>query len=377
MTSRIRIAFVIDRLSLPSGGTERQLLHLIAGLDPSRFQAEVFCLQSSEWLTRGGSTNAPTHMLDCSVSRHPRVLRDIWRFAREIRRRKFDIVQTHFRDSNIIGVSAAALARSSKIVSARRGVGYWQTAFGRQFTMVLNRQTDAFLANSQATKRLLTRTERVEPSRIRVIHNGVDTDIFRRPPQRELDNLASSLGISSETPVVGIVANLRAVKGVDVFIRAAATVVTELKDARFLVIGDGLERERLKALTIELGLNSQVFFLGARADVPSLLHLLDVGVLASHFESFSNSILEYLAAGLPVVVTAVGGAREVVTEGLDGYIVRPNDADAMARRIVQLLQHPAGARAWPRRQGLPSEFHIDAMVTAHEAFYYELLRKAR
>jgi glycosyltransferase involved in cell wall biosynthesis len=143
--------------------------------------------------------------------------------------------------------------------------------------------------------------------------------------------------------------------------------------ARFVVVGEGIEREPLLDLTRELDLGDRVLFLGARADVPDLLQTFDVGVLASHFESFSNSILEYLASGLPVVVTDVGGAREVVREGQDGFLVEPRRPEQMAEKIRFLLDQPGGARSWRTNDTIQPGFQLEGMVEGHERLYERLV----
>ena len=148
------------------------------------------------------------------------------------------------------------------------------------------------------------------------------------------------------------------------FLRAAAQVRAAVADAAFVIAGEGGLMPELRQLANELGIASDVHFVGRCDDVPSLLFASNVGVLSSKAEGFANAILEYMYAGLPVVATGVGGVREAVIEGQTGYIVPSGDHEAMARRITQVLADDESARLMGARgQGLvtgkfSSEYHL-------------------
>ncbi len=367
----LRIAYVIDTLRVPAGGTEGQLLHLLEGLDRSRFEPTVFCLHGNAWI-ESGVAPAPIEVLGLHVRRHPALVWSLGGFARRLRRGRFDLVQTHFRDANLAGLLAARWAGVPIRVSTRRGVPYHQGPRELRVLRWLNRSVDAFVANSEATRQRYCREEGIDPARMVVIPNGLDPARFARPPDSRLQQLRRQLDLPAADRVVGIVANLRRVKGLDDFMVAAARVLQTHPATHFLIVGEGEDRPRLEALRAELGLDAAVRLLGARTDVPELLHVFDVGVLSSHFESFSNSILEYLAADLPVVVTDVGGAREAVRDGEEGFVVPARDPEALASALRGLLDHPGGPRRFRRRHGLDPRFGLAHMVHAHERLYQRL-----
>ncbi len=370
---RIKVAFVIDTLFFPAGGTEGQLLHLLRGLDRDRFEPELFCLRGNDWLRREFDL-CPVTILDLHLSKNADTLRKIWGFSRQLRHR-CDLVQTHFRDANMVGVLAAALSGRVRVLSTRRGVPYWNGRTGLRLLRILNGRVTHFLANCHTTAQLCARDEGIAPARFDVIYNGLDASRFFPPSPGERGKLREELGLDPAAPVVGIVANLRPVKGIDVFLRAAERVVSVEAGVHFVIVGQGDEEVSLRKLATELGIENQVHFLGARTDVPSLLHLFDIGVLASHSESFSNSILEYLASGLPVVVTDVGGAAEVVRPGENGHLVPAGDHVAMAERLVDLLRVPSGPRAWRKGESLDDRFTVERMVRAHEDLYFRLMQR--
>ena len=373
---RIRVAYVIDMLFQPAGGTEGQLLHLLQRLDRRRFDPYVFCLETTPWIERGDHP-APIEVLDIHVGRSPGLPGALRDFSRRLREGGFDVVQTHFRDANIVGVLAASMADTPVILSTRRGVPYWTSPVGLAFLRWLNRKATWYLANSRATRDRFAAEEGWDPAHCDVVYNGLEPERFVPDSPEVAKELRRELGIDPSVPVVGIVANLRAVKGIEDLVRAARYVVDRHPQARFLVAGEGVERPRLEALIRQLGLGTRFRLLGARSDVPQLLSVFDVGVLASHSESFSNSILEYLAADLPVVVTEVGGAREAVEDGENGFVVPPKDPRRMGERIDELLSHPGGPRAWRKAPGIDPRFGLAHMVSAHEQLYERLVAAAR
>lgn len=365
---RIRVAYVIDTIDEPTGGTETQLIALLERLDRSRFDPHLFCLRSSDWLAEEAVDLEWTN-LDIHVSPRLSLLFGLHAFAKVLRGGRFDVVQTHFKDGNVFGVLAAWRARTPSIISTRRGEPYWRSRAELLAQQQLDRIPTAFIANSEATKKKFARWERIPGERIEVVYNGVDASRFVAIDAESRCRLRREFDLPLEARVVGLVGNLRPVKGIDVFVRAAATVLRTHPGTHFVVVGQGPEEATLRRLVADMHLEGFVHLVGVRRDVPRLLQIFDVGVLASHFESFSNSILEYLMAGIPVVVTDVGGAREVVKEGDAGFIVPPGNAEEMAQRISELLARCGEADDIPRKSRLDDRFTMQRMVKGHERVY--------
>jgi glycosyltransferase involved in cell wall biosynthesis len=203
------------------------------------------------------------------------------------------------------------------------------------------------VTNADAVRQHLM-AEGVKVEKIVTTYNGVDASLFTPRPgwQRSEALAAYNLAHLAERRFVTIVANLRhAVKDHPTFLRAAQRVKREVPEAAFLLAGEGELLEPMRALADDLGLAQNAFFIGRCKNVADLLALSEVCVLSSVAEGFSNAILEYMAAGRPVVATDVGGVREAVQEGETGHIVPVGDDRALAARICALLQAPAEARA--------------------------------
>lgn len=365
------VLFLIDEVEgLAAGGTERQLFQLIHALGGSEFQVELAVL-------RGGFNS---DLVGCLVHNldFPRKLaslsgvRSLVRLRSWIRSRRFDIVQTFFTDANLIGPIAARLAGVPAIIGGRRNLNHWMSPAFARFQRISNLFVDVLLANSEMVKQAVCRTEGVRASKVQVIYNAIDTERFQREPQMRA-NLRHDFGFADDHVVVGNVANLRAIKGVPDFLEAAATVARINPNCRFVQVGDGELRDSIEARIDELGLRNKFLLLGRRDDVSDLLSAFDVGVLTSHSEGFSNSILEYMAAGLPVVVTDVGGNREALGE--TGIIVAPGDVSAIASALQRLasdaeLRQTMGASA---SQRVGKSFASESIRELWLSFYRDLL----
>lgn len=368
----VRIAFVIDTIESPTAGTEKQLLLLLKHLDRSRFQPILCVMRSSLWLEEEFDI-CPLHVADIDSFKKVGGLTGVVRLSRFFKREGVRVVQTHFRDASIAGILAARLAGVKSIVATRRNQGYWLTPTELNIQKFLNRWVTVFIANSISTKHWVTQTEGVAPERVEVIYNAIDLVPFGLWGDADRLAVRRDLGISEKTAVVGIVANLRPVKGLDVFLRAAAAVRQQISDIRFLVVGEGSERPRLEALSRELGIDNVVSFLGRREDVERLLTAFDIGVLSSHSESFSNAVVEYLAAGLPVVCTDVGGCREAVQRDWHGKIVVINDHPAMAEAIATVLASRNGAKRTDTIEWVRKLFDLQVVIKKYHRFYTGLV----
>ena len=370
MSRKLRVCFLIDSISSPTAGSERQLLMLLKGLDRREFDPRLCVLQDSEWIRRSFDL-CPIHILGISSFLSASTLVALIRFAGWLRRERIDILQVHFRDSSMAGILAALLAPRVAVIAGRKSQGYWMRRGDMFLTRLLNHGVDMFVANSQDTKQWVVRTEKIAEQKVRVVPNGIEFP--DAGPHGDGARIAAreALGVPEGVPLVGLVSNLRPVKRVDVFIEAAARIRAKIPEAVFMVVGEGDERGRIESLAQSVGLNGSLRLLGRRLDVPMLLPALDVGVLTSDSESFSNSLLEFMAAGLPVVTTDVGGCREALGGSEGGIIVPVGRPDEVAGAVLALLgsqrrrqlardKHPARIRELFSRQ---------AYVNGYEALY--------
>lgn len=370
---RLRIAFLIDSVG-NSAGTENQVIALLRSIDRSRFELHLCCLESSPNLAE---LSAVCHVVVFPLHSvfSPGGLKQCLRLRSYINRNRIDVLHTFMLRSNIAGVLAASWSHCRAIVASRRNLGYALTPGLLQLFRTLNSLTTRLLANSEAARQAAAAIERVDPAKIDVLYNGVHTPAYVRTGSEAETQTRRLFGIPDEAKVVGIVANLRPVKDHDLFLRAAQQIASAVPDAVFLLVGTGPLREELGRLADTLGIGGKVFFTEGRASVASCLHIMSVGCLTSVSEGFSNAILEYMAAGLPVVATDVGGNREAVLDGETGFIVSGREPAAFAQPVIRLLSDESArlemGHAGSRR--CEEMFSMPRAVALHEAYYRRLV----
>lgn len=241
----------------------------------------------------------------------------------------------------------------------------------------LNRWVTRFLANSQDVRQYTHAAEGVALEKIDLIYNGLDFGKYPPITQDARKISRKTLDLPEECHAVAVVANLRPVKGIDILINALPEITRENHQVIVLIVGGGDERPKLEKLVERHGLNKIVRFLGTRTDVPFILNACDLGVLSSHSESLSNSIIEYMASGLPVVATDVGGTREMITHGESGFLVRQGDSQGLAQGIITLMRNPElrVKMGHAGREKAEKMFNLEGYVKEHEEYYIHLLKK--
>jgi glycosyltransferase involved in cell wall biosynthesis len=367
---KIRIAFLIDTIDEQMGGTETQLAMLLERIDRDRFEPHLCFLRDSSWF-RANRSLCPQFNVDITSFYRPVSLMRIMRFAKFLREQRVDILQIFFRDSNIAGTVAAKVAGIPVLLATRRNAGYWHNRFELRLLKLLNPAASRFVVNSLAVKTHVEEVERIPPEKIELIYNGVILDAFKKENMSVREEVRAELGIPTGIPIIVLVANLRPVKAIDVFLESVRKTVASHPDAHALIVGEGAEREKLEWLSSSLGLSKSVHFLGSRTDVPRLLIASDIGVLSSHSEGLSNAVIEYMAAGLPVVCTDVGGNPELIKDDVNGYVVPVSDSEAMAEAMIRLLSNRVRAREMGTRgRALADElFDVSKCIERTQSFY--------
>ena len=307
--------------------------------------------------------------------------KQLWRLVRYLKTARVDVLHTHDFYTNVFGMFAGALARVPVRIASRRETIGMRSAAQHKAQSFAYKLAHQVLANSEAVRAQLI-AEGVRADKITVIYNGLDLERVRPPAALTKGEFLAALGLSQELksrPLVTIVANMRlAIKDHSMFLRAAKRVNEAIPAAAFLLAGEGELMPSIRAQADELGLAANTFFVGRCDRLAELLAASDVCVLTSQSEGFSNSILEYMAAARPVVVTDVGGAREAVAEGETGYLVRSGDDAAMADRVISLLNDTAKARAMGEQgyRVVKEKFSRAVQLERTEELYNKLLAEA-
>jgi glycosyltransferase involved in cell wall biosynthesis len=328
------------------GGSERQMIQMMSLLrDSGEFEVHVAALRG------GGVLRSEVERLKIPVIDFPltsfygsSMVQQTRRFVSYLRQHKIKIVHSHDFYSNIFGMTVASLAGVRGRIASKRETTGTRTRAQRTAERGAFKFADAVVANAGAVKEHLIELG-VPDNKIVVIYNGLDMTRFHLngDAREALERL--HLETLRGRPVITMVANFEhRVKDYPMLLRTAHRVKTEVPEARFIIAGEGTLRAETEKLANDLGLSESCLFIGRCANVPDLLAASDVCVLSSQAEGFSNSILEYMAAGRAVVATNVGGASEAIVEGETGHLVDAGDDRAMAERLIALLRDP-GKRA--------------------------------
>jgi L-malate glycosyltransferase len=365
------VAFSIDSLN-DEGGTENQLIALIRGMDLQRFELFAVCIDDGERLQQLAPHATPLIFPMTSIF-SLNGLRGILRLRGEIKRQHIDIVHAFMVRGTLLGVLAASGSACNVVLTSRRNMGDWYTHFYRCVFRVLNRMTSRVVANSEAAKRAAIKIEGLPASRVDVLYNGVDLDLFSGIGDR---SLLDQLGVPRESRIIGIVANYRSVKNLSMFLRAASLIAARHADTIFLLVGRGPLRRSLGELAETLGIARKVFFTDGAGAVSGYVPLMDVGCISSLNEGFSNAILEYMARGLAVVATDVGGNREAVVDGVTGFLTPAGDETTFARRVITLLEDEALRKTMGAggRARCTERFEMKATIRRYEHYYQSLLK---
>ncbi len=365
----VRVCFLIDELN--TAGTETQLLALIRHLDRARVQPYLCLLRGDSPSSRALEPDCcPVLRLGVGSLLRPATLVKARQLAQFLRSERIDVLQVYFPDSTYLGVLVARMAGVPHVVRTRNNLGYWLTPLHRRLGRLYARLADVTVANCEPCREAVLADEGAAPGSVVVLENGVDLERFAG---------VAPLRRSNDPVRVGVVANLRPVKGLDLFVRAAAAVASRTPDVSFTIAGEGPERTALEQLGSELGLGERLRLPGVVADVPGFLAQVDVAALCSRSEGMSNALLEYLAAGRAVVATRVGAADRLIEDGVHGLLVPPGDESALAAALGRLVEDAAlrvrlGEAA---RRHVERHYSRQAMVRRFEDFYRRLVERTQ
>jgi L-malate glycosyltransferase len=329
----LRIAHVLH--TLEGGGAEHIVCDLARRGD---LAMAVVCLDGA------GSLEATARRLGvaihCTHRRQGTDWRQVGRIVRFIRTWRPDVIHAHQYAPYLYAALAATATGFGPIIFTEHG-RHWPDRVGplrRAANQLLRLRRDRVTAVCHFVAEALRRRERIAGREVQLICNGIPCHAYEQPSRRL--ELAGELGVPPEAPLLIQVARLRPVKDHATSLRALALVRRHYPAARLLLVGDGPQTQYVRNLSQKLDVASAVHLLGLRQDVPALLASCDVFVLSSLSEGASLSILEAMAAGLPVAATDVGGNAEIVADGQTGLLSARGDPVALAHNLCTLLERP-------------------------------------
>jgi len=380
MSRACLIAHIIHRLNV--GGLENGLVNLINHLPAERYRHAIICLTDySDFRNRIRRPDVAVHALDKRPGKDLAVYPRLWRLLRRLRPQ---IV--HTRNLATLDCQfAAAVAGIPHRVHGEHGWDvfdlYGDSTKYRWLRRAAIPLVDFFVPMSKDLARWLETRVGVPARKIVQLYNGVDTARFTpRNGQRAVD--LGGVPVPDDAFVIGSVMRLEPVKSprtlVEAFARLVHSVPEQGQRLRLLVVGDGSERTSLQQLAADEEVGRQVLFVGQRDDIARLLQAMDLFVLTSLNEGISNTILEAMATGLPVVATDVGGNRELVVPGTTGALCAPGDHDALAIAMRGYLTDPGRAQRHgaAARRTAERNFSLATMVRGYDDLYQRMLMAA-
>ena len=380
ISRKINICHVVARLDV--GGMENGIVNICNRLDRKRFVPSILCLKGTGGMAKRLKPDVEIFSMDSLEGKMPLRFLTV---ARIFQKKRVDIVHAHgWGGGSFDGVIAARLAKVPAVINGEHG-----TFFLRQHQIyaqrILARLCNAQLSVSESLKNEYAKRIGIDASIIKVIRNGVDTDFFsgRHDTTRIKRELAERFHIdfNERDLFIGSIGSLKPLKNQMMLLRALDAIRQKRRTPgiKILFIGDGPDSARLKNFADEHGLDTNAFFLGERDDMPALLSLIDLVVSTSVSEGLSNVFLEAMSSGIPVISTDNEGARELLEDGLNGFLVGPEDTLELAGKIETLADNREllNTLSLNARKFICEHYTLEKMVSSYEDFYADLLAGQR
>jgi len=357
--------------ALTRGGAEEHILTLLRGLDCRQYRPLLACTPEVAEQLR---SDLPGHVELITLRlRKPGHLAAALRLARFMCERRVDILHSHLFYASLFASPIGWLCRVPLIIETPHVREQWRQGWFKSRFIVdrlIGRFVQQYIAVSEANAQYLLEEKRLPARKITVIHNGCDIARFdpdRLPPS----GLRRSLGFGPRDPVLVVAGRLEPQKGHRVLLDALPAVLHEFPRARLVCVGSGSLRSELKARVRDLGLGDSLRFVGQQSNIPDWLALADLTVLPSLYEGLPLVAIESLAAGRPMVATAVDGTPEIVVNGETGVTVPPGDARALAQAICRLLGDPMLRERLARRgrEWVLERFSAEQQIRRTEILY--------
>ncbi|HUQ10527.1 MAG TPA: glycosyltransferase [Steroidobacteraceae bacterium] len=375
-TRKIRILFLIDYWGLP-GGTERHLAYLLKNLDRDAFECRVVVFNYLPNVLVDEARASGIEVQPISVDQYytPRAVRQAGVLRKYIRDHGIDIVQSFHFKSDVYGAVVARLSGVRHFVASKRDAADYKNGLHFFLHRLVRPITQHYIAVSKVVADVVARKEGVPAERMSIIYNGVDLERFAVPDAATRSAARAALGLTPEHFVIGMSAAFRPEKDHALLLQTFREFHRRQPATRLVLIGAGPLLEHYRKEVSESDLAGLVTFTGPMNDVRPPMHALDIAVLIpSMNEGFSNSIIEKMAMGLPLVVTRIGGNAEAVEDGATGFVIPPRDQTALLDAMAKLhddagLRSRLGAAA---RRRAEDSFSLSQMIRRHESLYRSL-----
>jgi glycosyltransferase involved in cell wall biosynthesis len=355
---------------LTQGGSERQLTEIALAMDRARFEPHVGVMRPggirAEEIERAG---VPVTCFPVTSFRKPVGLMRAGRALRAyIREHKIALVHSFDTPGNVFATTAT-LRAGAKMLTSQRASRTLDSTFFRRLLRRTDRIACGVVVNCGALEKHLIEDERVAPGKIHVCHNGIDMSAFHPAPS------VRPSALEGATLVIGVVCALRPEKGLATLVEAFAAICEVRSGMRLAIVGSGPVRDELIALARKLGIERECVFEPMTRDVVPWLRGIDIFVLPSLSEAFSNSIMEAMACGCTVIASRVGGNPELVEDRSRGLLFRAGDAADLAAKLRELIADEPLRRSLAEAGTAWVRENLSREASAHrmEAIYTQVL----
>lgn len=360
-------------------GSERNITQLLHGIDQARFEISVACFFSGEVAQVMRAEGFQIYDLRRGGIYSMRGLKNIIFLYKLVRKEKIDLILTYHEGSDFLGLVLSTLC-AIPIVSNRRDMGFKTRFPHRVAYRFFGRYFDGVITVSNAVRNEVINKGWFKAGKVWSIHNGINVEEYANNAKRE--SIKQSIGIAPGKNVVGVIGNIKRIKGIRYFLHAASLICARNPDVEFVLIGYDLKEagnslEDMKLLAKQMKIADKIHFLGERNDIADLISVFDVAVISSLSEGFSNVLLEYMASAKPVVATDVGGNREAVVHGETGLLVPSENAQRLADGIEVFLENREIALRYglAGRRRVKKDFSLKGMIGKYERICEQVAMK--
>ncbi len=373
--SKIRILHLINVSTI--SGAENVVLTLAKGMNDSEFETEICTLSTTGDLHKSAQQNGiKAYALGYkNILNLPIILIKLFLL---LRRNKYQIINTHLFQSSVIGTFIGKLVGVPVIIETRHYTDYMYK-YGNKIEQWLDKTTanniSCVIAVAKTIQDVLCTVERIPMNRTEVIYNGINLNKLSVNKNKK-ENTIKNMNLQDKI-VLSYVANFHIRKGHKYLIEAILNLKRLYSNIYLMIIGDGKIRNELEKLTKQLDIGNNVIFLGYRSDIPELLSVSDIYVHPSLEEGFPLTIIEAMAAGLPVIATTVGGISELIIDGDNGILIPPGNTQALVDAISDLIEHQEkrSALAETGKQYVESNLTDEIMVNKYREVYRSKIGK--
>jgi glycosyltransferase involved in cell wall biosynthesis len=376
---KYKIAYLIDGLSM--GGAERLMVPILQHLSRDHFETYVCAMQSKDGNPVADEIRALGIPVDCLDIKHLRDPSAIPRLIKYLKGTGADLVHTQLEAANILGNISAKLLRLPSVctihVMPSLDVKTKTKLHQKVEWFVLRHFCDRVVSVSEEARQYHIEISRTSSDQVTTIYNGIDLSAFLNMDYvHERNAVRSELRIPRDANVLVTVAVLRPPKGIQFMIRAMAAILASHPNTYYLIVGSGSHHSALIEEVDKAGMNKRVIFAGMRKDVPRVLAASDVFVLPTLTEALPTVLAEAMAAKLAIVASKVGGIPEMIANGQNGFLVKPQDLDGLVKACNHLLENPEkradmGAEGWKIAK---QKFSIERQVEQLKGIYLDQLQ---